>query len=370
MHPRVDFTHHYCVPRLLEAGIGVLGANTRNPNNDLTTVHEEIILDVAAAVKWLRAHRGVERVILLGNSGGGSLSAFFQAQALRAPAARLQVTPGGAPTRLAQADMTPADGLVFLSAHKGQGRIMNECIDPSVIDEADPRATDPALDMYDQGNGFRPPPTWSEYDPAFVARYRAAQLQRVRRLDAIARALIAERAAAEAESQQPGFAARPFAAQQAVERRMCLEPIMVVYRTMANLHYTDNHLDPSPRDYGSLVSDRPDLMNLQALGFARVCTPEAWLSTWSGVSSNADLVANAASISQPTLVVNAGCDKEIYPTVDARPIFEAIAATDKTFHELPNARHYFEPEFGARTAPDVEAVMDLVVPWVLERFAG
>jgi acetyl esterase/lipase len=370
MHPRVDFTHHYCIPRLLAAGIGVLGANTRNPNNDLTTVHEEIVLDVAAAVKWLRAHRGAERVVLLGNSGGGSLSALFQAQAVRPAAERLAITPGGAPTRLRQADLIPADGMVYLSAHKGQGRIMNECIDPAVIDEADPRATDASLDMYDAGNGFRPPPEWSAYDPPFVTRYRAAQIERVRRLDATAHALIAERTAAVAESEQSGFADRPFVDRQAVERAMCTEPVMVVYRTMANLHYTDNHLDPSPREYGSLVSERPDLMNRQVLGFGRVCTPEAWLSTWSGLSSNADLVANVRAIPQPTLVVNAGCDKEIYPTVDARPIFEAVASADKTFHELPNARHYFEPEFGARTAPDVEAVMDLVVPWVLERFSS
>lgn len=369
MHPRVDFTHHYCIPRLVAAGVGVLGANTRNPNNDLTTIHEEIILDVAAAVKWLRVHRGAERVVLLGNSGGGSLSAFFQAQAVRAPADRVATTPAGAPTRLAMADMMPADGMMYLSAHKGQGRIMNECIDPSVIDESDPHATDPALDMYDERNGFRPPPEWSAYTPAFVARYRAAQLERVRRLDERARTLIAERAAATAESQEPGFDARPFPEQQAVQRRMCTEPVMVVYRTMANLHYTDNHLDPSSREYGSLVSERPDLMNRQVLGFGRVCTPEAWLSTWSGLSSNADLVRNVAAIPQPTLVVNAGRDKEIYPTVDARPIFEAVAAADKTFHELPDARHYFEPEFGARAAPDVEAVMDVVVSWVLERFA-
>jgi acetyl esterase/lipase len=369
MHPRVDFTHHYSIPRLLSAGIGVLGANTRNPNNDLTTVHEEIILDVAAAVKWLRNHRGAERVVLLGNSGGGSLAAFFQAQAVRAPADRLTVTPAGTPTRLPHAELIPADAMVYLSAHKGQGRIMNECIDPSVTDEHDPRATDAALDMYDPANGFRPPPQWSEYAPEFVARYRAAQLERVRRLDAHARALIAERAAATAESQAPGFAERSFAEQQAVQRRMSLEQVMVVYRTMANLHYADNRLDPSPREYGSLVSERPDLMNLQVLGFGRVCTPEAWLSTWSGLSSNADLLENVAAIPQPTLVVNAGRDKEIYPTVDARPIFEAVAANDKTFHELPQARHYFEPAFGATEAPDVEAAMTLVVDWLRARFA-
>lgn len=369
MHPRVDFTHHYSVPRLVAAGVGVFAANTRNPNNDVDTVHEDIVLDVAAAVVWLKRHRGVERVVLLGNSGGGSLSAMFQAQALAAPADRLAVTPGGAPTRLGMADMVPADGLILISAHRGQGNIMNQCIDPAVVDEADALATDPDLDMYDPKNGFRPAPAWSRYDDDFVARYRAAQRARVARVDQTARELIAVQREAAARHGAADFAELPEAEQRAVLRRECFQPLLVVYRTMANLHYVDNHLDPSPREYGSLVSERPDLMNMQLLGFGRMHTPEAWLSTWSGLSSNADLPRNLASIPQPTLVVNAGRDKEIYPATDAAPIFEACVAEDRTFREFPHARHYFEPDFGASESPDVEALMDLVVPWIRDRFA-
>ena len=61
MHPRADFTHHYVIPRLVDAGIACLGANSRNPNNDVTTIHEEIILDVASAVSFLKNARHPER---------------------------------------------------------------------------------------------------------------------------------------------------------------------------------------------------------------------------------------------------------------------------------------------------------------------
>ena len=104
------------------------------------------------------------------------------------------------------------------------------------------------------------------------------------------------------------------------------------------------------------------------MGFARMCTPRAWLSTWSGLSSNADMTKTLPTIREPTLVVNAGRDREIYPATDARPIFEAVGAKDRRFHELPEARHYFEPDFGERARPHTEALMDLVVPWILERF--
>jgi len=368
MHPRVDFTRHYAVPRLIEAGFACLAACSRNPNNDVDTVHEDLLLDVAAAVGFCR-ERGADKVVLLGNSGGGSLFAFYQAQAVLAAEQRLARTPAGRPTRFAQASMVPGDGLILVAAHRGQGKVLLECIDPAVVDEADPLASDPALDMYHPDNGFRPPPEWSTYSPEFVARFRAAQVQRVERLDRRARELITAQRNAAAERGAPRFAARPAEEILEVQRREAFQPVMVVYRTMANPNYVDRRLDPSPREYGSLLSDRPDLMNLQLLGFARMVTPAAWLSTWSGLSSNADLVANLTRVTAPTLMVHATRDREVYPRTDVEPLVAASAAADKTVHQV-DARHYFEPEFGATEAPDVTRLMDLVVPWIQERFGA
>jgi alpha-beta hydrolase superfamily lysophospholipase len=369
MHPRVDFSRHYTFPRLLERGVGCLGALTRNPNNDVDTVHEEIILDVAACVRFLKERRGAERVILIGNSGGGSLNALFQQQATRPSEARIAVAPGGLPTRLRKTDLVPADGLVYLSAHRGEGHVLMQCIDPSVVDEVDPVKTDDALDMYAPENGFREPPAWSRYAPEFLARFRAAQAARVERLDAIAQAKMDVVLDAIGKTEATDFAERPEPERRALLRARHLEEVMVVYRTMANPNYVDATLDPSGREYGSLLSHRPDLMNHKLLGFGRICTPRAWLSTWSGTRSNADLVKTLPEIREPTLVVHAGRDKEIYREGDARPIFEAVGAADKTFLEIEHARHYFEPDFGQRESPAVEELMDHVVPWIEERFA-
>jgi hypothetical protein len=369
MHPRVDFSRHYTIPRLLAAGIGCLAANTRNPNNDTTTLHEDIILDVGACIKVLKEQHGVEHVVLIGNSGGGSLFSFYQSQASLAKEERIAVTPGGAPTALPGVEMIPADALVLVSAHKGQGMVMNQCIDPAVVDEADPDKTDTGLDMYRASNGFEPAPKWSHYSDDFVARYREAQLARVARLDEQAHQLIAENRRASEIKGDSSFAAMDVDAQHDVLRREARQPVMTIYRTMANLHYVDNHLDPSDREYGSLLSDRPDLMNQQILGFGRLCSPEAWLSTWSGLSSNANLLTTLPGIDVPTFVVNAGRDREIYPNVDAKPIFDAVGATDRTFMDFPKARHYFEPEFGSNETPEVTELMDVLVPWIEERFA-
>jgi hypothetical protein len=249
--------------------------------------------------------------------------------------------------------MIPADGVIYVAAHRGQGKVLLDCIDPSVTDEADPLSADPALDMYDPKNGFREPPESASYEDTFLARYRAAQVERVTRIDQRARAIVHERAEAVAANDL---------------RRQACEPVMVVYRTMANPAFVDPAIDPSPRDYGSLLSERPDLMNYAALGLARTVTARAWLSTWSGLSSNASLVDNAAHIHEPTLMVHAARDREVFPS-DAAAIGEAIAAKDKTVVTIDGARHYFEPEPGERESPHVDHLMDVVVPWITERFS-
>ena len=365
-HPRVDFSQHYAFPALLRAGYACMGANLRSLGNDMNCVHEQIILDVAAYVEWLKA-RGVEKVVWLGNSGGGSLGGLYQAQAKAAPADRIQTTPGGQPTALRQAAMHPFDAMMITAAHPGQGLIMNEVIDPAVIDEDQPLLSDPALDMYDPGNGFRPAPEWSRYAPEFVQRYRAAQLARVARIDAKARALIASRREAEQIIGRPEFGRLGSAAQRSIQQRAAFQPIMLIYRTMANLNYVDDSLDPSHRGYGSLLSERPDLMNFQITGFGRVQSPEAWLSTWSGLSSNANLLQTGAAVTEPVVMVHAGRDLDVYPRTHSRAIFDALGSADKTFLDFPGNLHYFEPAEGEADNAGAMAQMDKLVPWLKER---
>jgi alpha-beta hydrolase superfamily lysophospholipase len=368
IHPRIDFTHHYAVPRLVDAGFAVLAANTRHVGNDTMAEHEEMVLDVAACVRHLRERRGVEKIVLLGNSGGGSLLAFYQSEARKPAAERLPSSPGGSPTRFDSADMPLGDAMIYLAAHHGQGKILLDAIDPSILDESDVLATDPTLDMYHARNGFVEPPAWSSYSAEFLERYRAAQVSRVRRLDTIAREHIAHHESAAAESEAAGFAERPFEERQAVLRGRASETVMVVHRTMANPTYVDCTIDPSARDYGSLLSERPDLMNFTALGLARTVTPRAWLSTWSGLSSNADLVANVSRIEEPTLIVHAERDREIHPG-HAEAMLEGCASKDKKLVTIAGARHYFEPEPGEKETPHVDAAMSTIVPWIQERLA-
>lgn len=366
-HPRVDFTEHHTFPYLLDAGYGCLGANLRSLNNDADCLHEKLLVDVAAYMNWLKA-RGVAKIVLLGNSGGGSLFSFYQSEAVKKPGDRIQRTPGGQPVLLDKIDMPPGDGVVFMAAHAGQGLVLNEVIDPAATDEADPMKTDLSLDMYNPANGFAPPPQWSRYAPEFVARFRAAQIARVRRIDNCAREWIADAADAARAHDDAEFVNLPPARQRGILQREAFEPIMVVYRTMANLHYTDNSIDPSPRGYGSLLSPRPDLMNFQRLGFARVVTPQGWLSTWSGLSSNANINKTGPAISVPAVVVNAGRDLDVYPETHSKLIYATIRSADKEYWNFDDALHYFQPDENETGDAALDALMAKLVPWFKKRF--
>ncbi len=364
MHPKADMSRHYAIPHLLAAGYAAFGQNSRWLNNDELCVHETLLLDVAAGIRFLRG-RGFDQIVLVGNSGGGSLYTLYQSQASTPPPGRLSETPAGDPPDLNACDLPPADGLVLLAAHLGEGLILMDMIDPSVVDESDPLSVDPALDPYNPGNGYRRPPESSRYTAEFVQRYRGAQRARIERLDAAARAHLKRRGEARAAIGDSGFAARPWAEQAGALRGGVVCPYVVVYRTEADLRALDLSLDPSERDAGTLFSYRPDLTNYMEFGFGRVSTPRAWLSTWSAISSHASVPRNGRAIKVPSLVVSYTGDNAIFPG-DARAAFEALGADDKELTFVPGDHYGFA--VGTQERRGAPQALARLCEWLGKRF--
>jgi hypothetical protein len=336
-------------------------------NNYLDCSHERCVLDVAAVVRYLRDAAGFERVVLFGKSGGASLFAYYQAEATAAPGTRVAASPGGGGPNLNDHALAPADGMIFAAGHPGQGRYLQGVIDPSVVDEYDPLATDPELDMYEPRNGFHLPPQITRYDRDWLERYREGQRRRVARLDAIALSAITGAAAAQGATQRPGFATLPESQRQIIERRAAVPKIMVIYRTEANPGFADLTIDPSDRLYGSIQSTRMDIHNYGLPGFARVLTAQAWLSTWSGITSYANLARNLPRIREPSYFVFPTGDEDIFPSQFTEQA-NICAAQDKASDWLPKYNHNLllpgegSPD-GAR-----RRVMDLLIGWTAKRF--
>lgn len=358
MHPRQDLSRQYLVPILLAAGFAVWTQGSRTVGNDLTLIHEETVLDAAAGFAHLR-DRGFENVVACGPSGGATLYAFYTQQASLAPEDRIRVTPGGKPVALGNATIPVPDGVIFLAPHPGQGELLLGCIDGAVADESDPLSTVPDLDIFDPANGFREPPSSSEFSAEFLARYREAQRARVARIDAHARYLIAERLDAKK---------RLASSERTADRRASImSKVIPVYRTDADPRTVDLSLDPSERPYGSIHGRRPDLVNFGITGFGRLTTADAWLSTWSGLSSNAGFVKCAAGVTVPSLFVEYTADQATFPSV-AREMFAAIGSADKS-HERIVGTH-----FGGSPTPDGPPggalAGELIIGWLRQRFAA
>ena len=329
MHPRELVVTHYLVPEVLDAGCACWVQGSRSVGNDLRLEHEIALFDVAAGLANLRK-LGFEKIVLLGNSGGAGLFVFYNQQALAAPEKRIAQTPGGRPTGLAKADMPVADGLIFVSPHPGQGMLLMAGIDPSVVDENDPLKFDLALDPFSRDNGFKRPPESSSYAPEFITRYRAAQRERVARLDAYAHGLIEERMGARKRLKETPNRDDRLKAGYA--------PIFTVWRTDADLRCWDTSLDPSDRLLGSLWGGDPITSNLGSVGFGRVVTPESWLSTWSGLSSNASFEKCGGAAEQPTLVIEYSGDNCVFPG-DLDTIVQGLKASDKSRVKVRGNHH-------------------------------
>src|SRR5580658_1722664 len=153
-HYNVDFAEHYSAPYFAARGLGFLGWNTRYRGAEDQFILEHALVDIAVGVKWLRETAGAETIVLLGNSGGGSLMAAYQAEAIKPTLAE---TANG-PLKEALALLPQAQLYISLNAHPGRPEVLTNWMDASVVDETDPAKTDSALDPFNPANG----PPYSE----------------------------------------------------------------------------------------------------------------------------------------------------------------------------------------------------------------
>lgn len=323
-HYNVDFAEHYIAPYFAARGLGFLGWNTRYRGAEDLFSLEHALIDIGVGMRWLREEARVERIVLLGNSGGGSLMAAYQAEAQ-------------SPTLSASARVTEAlaqnptcDLYISLNAHPGRPDVLTNWMDASVIDERDPAATDASLDPFAAANG---PP----YSSEFIARYRAGQRARNQRITDWAKAELARLNAA-------GIPDR----------------IFPLFRTWADLRFMDPAIDPSERACPACYAGAPSFANRGPFGIGRANTLRAWLSMWSLETSLCRAEKHLAKFALPALVVQSLADTGVFPS-DARQIFDGLASADKSLEFLPGA-HYFEDDPAHR-----ERVADLMTAWIEKR---
>lgn len=320
-HYNVDFSEHYLAGPLARRGYGFLGWNTRFRGNEAFFLLEQALIDIGVGVRWLREHAGIERVVLLGNSGGGSLMAAYQSRAMYPGAERATGMPPEAVTLL------PGDAYVSLCAHRGRPEVLTDWLDPAVLDENDPVATDESLSMFNPDNG---PP----FTAAFLDRYRAAQVARNHRITAWAESELERLAAG-------GLRERAF----------------IVARSWADPRFLDPDIDPSNRPPGRCYAGDPRQANLGPAGLGFVSTLRTWLSMWSLSRSQCRGAEHLPRIICPALVIQADADCGVFPS-EARAIMDALGSVDKRLETVAGDHYLLAPADARDTAAD------LIAGWV------
>jgi hypothetical protein len=319
-HYNVDFAEHYMAGYLAARGFGFLGWNTRYRGNEAYALVDVALIDIAVGVRWLREQAGVETVVLLGNSGGGSLMAAYQSQAVEP-----NVRPApGLKLHDAVLDLPACDYYVALNAHPGRPDVLTGWLDPSITDEDDPLSVDSELDLFADGRD-------APYDRDFIARYRDAQ---VARNDRITDWTIDEL--------------------ERLAKHGATDRVFNIHRVYADPRFLDLTLDPSERKVGCYAGN-PRRANYGPLGIGRTSTLRSWLSMWSLREAQCNGAQHLPRVTVPSLVVQSLGDRGVYPS-DAQAIHDALGATDKRIALVPG-EHYFED--GGR-----DQVADLIAGWL------
>lgn len=330
MHPTSNFMGHYLIAPLAARGVACMGLNSRYAGNDTLLLMERVIQDLGAGVRFLR-EQGYDKVVLVGNSGGAALSAFYQAQAEKLTIEQML---DGDAAALSPEDLPAVQGLALCAAHEGRSTLMRNWMDPSLPDERDVLAVDPELDMYDPRNG---PP----YSRAFLDRFRNAQQARYERVHQ----WVEQRLQALRSETAPGSPR---------------DEVFVVHRTHADPRFLDLSIDANDRAVGSVWgagAAGARGVNYAASQMGRITSLTAWLSQWSP-RSRADGPANLALTTVPVLLCTYTADQSTFPSTQAAWM---RAGGDRIRNiDIVGGNHYLagQPQL-------VEQVADAMAEWIL-----
>lgn len=324
MHPMGIMHYLPMTIGLARAGVHCLSAVSRYPNNDSALIMEKVVADLGHWIAHAQHKLGYRRIVLAGWSGGGSLSLFYQSQAVRP---RITHTPAGDPVDLSH--LVPADAMLLLAAHVSRATTLTEWLDPSISDETDPDSRDPDWNIYHPA--CQQPP----YPADWLAVFRGRQEARNRRITAWAQ----DRLAHLRKTQGPHA-----------------EQAFIVHGTMADPRWLDPAIDPNDRTPGTCYLGDPRLINDSPGGLGRYATLRSWLSQWGLDASAADGPRCAADCHVPTLVIGNSADDACTPSHTHR-LHDAVASPDKTLVTIEGATHYYarQPTHLAQAASTIRA---------------
>ena len=180
MHEDGNRLNDIACTELVQGGFYVLCMNGRSDNNEALDFWNDLPLDVATGIKYLKDTVKASKILLYGGSGGAPLMTFYQNVAQNG----LSVCQGAnklIPCSKELAGLPQADGIILRDAHPGTAVNTLRSINPSLQRDDKPDQINAALDPFSAKNGFNANGP-SHYSREFQERYFKAQAARMNRL--------------------------------------------------------------------------------------------------------------------------------------------------------------------------------------------
>lgn len=386
MHRTENRLAHISMREMASRGFIILGMNPRCQNNEAKCAPwENNALDVKQGVEYLRNLPGVEKVLLMGGSGGGPTMSFYQAVAENG-VEFCQQSQKLTKCSKELANLPLADGIVFRDAHLGNGANALRSLNPAVINDRDvmnknavPKL-DPALDPFKPKNGFNANGA-SSYSDKFKEKYFRAQSARMNRLIDIALKRMQKIESGTYRYPDDDAFVIP---RSDNSRLMRLDP-SIDHATLKPRKLIKN--DGTIEDCCIVESVRPVSSSPEANASfwdgTRILTLRSFLSTrairsshaMTGIdwcSSNNSTACNVQHIKVPILVAAMGGH---YFVRNTEIFYELAASEDKDFIVVQGAVHGITPctkcvpgQYDGRYDNSVRNYFDYVANWIGDRF--
>jgi hypothetical protein len=329
--------------------------------------------ETSKGITYMRTLPGVERVVIMGHSGGGRLMAFYTDVALNGPAA-CQQPQILYPCKTEEATgLAKPDGLVLFDSSPGALNVVS-AVDPAY--EGDKRAN-LDLDMYSPANGYDPKTGTAKYSEEFRKRFYAAQSARNMGIvdGALGQLKLLDQGKATYKNDLP----------------MVIPGVVNNVRGTSLYHVDRSIWSHTKRAHTLLKADgtkpevivqsisppshtEPNSLYFSSLNYTlrHFLANDAIRSTKDFALTEDDVIGvdwkssmrstpgSAEGITVPTLVVTMSCNVWVVPN---EIIYDHLAAKDKTFAAVEGALHVFtpcKPEYGDTQ----KRLFDFVADWL------
>ena len=386
MHRTANFLATLACTELSARGFLALCMNPRFDNNETQINWEQMPLDVAAGVNFLKSQPGITKVVLWGHSGGGPTMSFYQAVAENGPS----YCQG--PHKLVEcgnnlAGLPRADGIIFADAHPGNPVVgVLRGNNPAVVNENRPDQLNPKLDPFNPSNGYNPNGS-SKYSDSFKTRYFVAQAARMNKFidEALAKRALIEAGVYRYPDNDIIIIPRAggtFAGGGGSANLQQLD-VSVHHGTVRPQKLLKNDGTIAQQIVESVRLGNPELAQTNATfdSGTKIFTITSFLSAnairathslddidW--CSSNNSVPCAIQKISAPVLFTAMGA---FYFIRDNEIHYEMAASGDKDFVVIEGALHGFTPCTGCEQFPGqysntVKNLFDYVATWINARF--